>query len=304
MSVHFKTAKDAIRRSPFQALSAIAVLSLTFFMATTLAVMVYASHNILKYFEGRPQVIAFLKDEITPVQISALQNKLARDSRVSQVRYVSKEEALEIYKKGTADNPLLSELVSPSIFPASLEFSLTNLSKAQEVINEVKTEAIVSQVGFTASLGGEKTLQDVVSKLKNVIFYLRLGGGIFVGLLALTSLFILLVIIGMRIAARKGEIEILDLLGATSGFIRSPFLWEALIYCLIGVFVGWLLAFILWLYLTPNILSYFGEIPVLPKKIVDLGIFFGLVLLAEMIVGSFLGICGSFFAVGRANKAK
>ncbi|MBI2066071.1 hypothetical protein HYT60_01000 [Candidatus Woesebacteria bacterium] len=230
MKIHVKTALDYIKRSPFQALAALFVLTLTFFMGTMLAVLVYSSANLLNYFETRPQIIAFLKDEITPEQVSALQNKLSGDERVKDVRYVSKEEALEIYKQATSDNPLLSELVSPTIFPASLEFSVTDLSFAQEVINEVKKEGIVDSVGFTASLGGEKTLEDVVGRLRTLTLYLRIGGGIFVGVLAGTSLLVILVITGMRITTRRGEIEILNLIGATPAFIRSPIILEALIY--------------------------------------------------------------------------
>ena len=304
MGIHSKTAFSYIKRSPFQALSAIFVLMLTFFVATVVSVLVYSSGNVLKYFETRPQIIAFLKDEITPEQISALQNKLTSDQRVKDVSYVSKEEALSIYKLATEDNPLLSELVSPTIFPASLEFSVTNLNFAQEVIDEVKKEAVVSQVGFTASLGGEKTLQDVVARLKNIIFYVRVGGIGFVSLLGLSSFMTLLIIISMRISSRRTEVEILDLIGATSAFIKSPIILEALIYSVLGVFLGWVLAFILWLYLTPNILSYFGDIPILPKGVLNLSIMFGIILGVELIIGSLLALSGSLLAVSRARKTR
>lgn len=302
MNIHFKTALGYIKRSPFQALAALFVLTLTFFVGTMLAVLVYSSANILRYFETRPQIIAFLKDEITPEQISALQNRLTSDTRVKDVRYVSKEEALEIYKQATSDNPLLSELVSPNIFPASLEFSVTDLTFAQEVIDEVKKEGIVDSVGFTASLGGEKTLEDVVGRLRTIAWYLRIGGAIFVGTLAGTSLLVLLVITGMRITTRRGEIEILDLIGATPGFIRSPIIIEALIYSSVGAFIGWLIAFLLWLYITPTLLSYFGDIPVLPKGTLNLFIFFAVVLVGELLVGVGLALGGSFLAVSRARR--
>lgn len=304
MNIHLKTATGYIKRSPFQALAATFVLTLTFFVTTVLAVLVYSSGNILKYFETRPQIIAFLKDEITPEQVSALQNKLTSDIKIKDVRYVSKEEALSIYKTATADNPLLSELVSPTIFPASLEFSVTNLNFAQEVIDEVKKEGIVSQVGFTASLGGEKTLQDVVSRLKNIIFYIRAGGIGFVAILGASSFLTLLVIITMRINSRRTEVEILDLIGATPGFIKSPIIFEALIYSFLGVFLGWVFAYILWLYLTPNILSYFGEIPILPKGILNLSIMFGIILVSELVIGSLLAFSGSLLAVSRARKTR
>ena len=303
-NIHLKTALDYIRRSPFQAISAIGVLTLTFFVATMMAVITYSSGNLLKYFETRPQVIAFLKSEITPQDISAFQNRLTNDIRIKEVRYVSKEEALSIYKKATSDNPLLSELVSPEIFPASLEFSLTNLSFAEEMINEVKKESIVDQVGFTASLGGESTLQDVVTRLKTITWYVRLGGGVLVGMLGAVSFLVLIVIIGMRMATRKGEIEILNLIGATPGFIRSPIVIEALIYSFMGVIVGWVISFLLWLYITPNLVAYFGDIPILPKATGDFLILFALILAAELIIGSALALLGSMLAVSRARRAR
>jgi len=303
-NIHLKTALDYIRRSPFQALSAILVLTLTFFVGTMLTVLVYSSGNLLKYFETRPQVIAFLKSEATPEQVSKLQNKLTADLRTKNVRYVSKEEALSIYKKATSDNPLLSELVSPDIFPASLEFSLTNLSFAEEVISEVKKEEIVDQVGFTASLGGESTLQDVVSRLRTITWYLRIGGGLLVGMLGATSFLVLIVIIGMRMATRKGEIEILNLIGATPGFIRSPILIEALIYCFAGVLLGFLLAFLFWLFVTPNLIAYFGEISILPKGTLDFVILFVAILVGELAIGSLLALFGSMLAVSRARRTR
>ena len=176
MNIHLKTALDHIRRSPFQAIAAVFVLMVTFFVSTLLAVLVYSSNNLLKYFEGRPQVIAFLKDSVKEEDVSILKTRLESDLRVKDVVYVSKEQALEIYKKATSDNPLLSELVSPSIFPASIEFSLSELTFAQNVIDEVKKEDVVDQVGFTASLGGEDSLNDVVKRLKDVSMYIKVGG--------------------------------------------------------------------------------------------------------------------------------
>jgi cell division transport system permease protein len=304
MKIHLKTALDYIKRSPFQALAALFVLTLTFFVGTMLAVLVYSSANLLAYFETRPQIIAFLKDEITPEQVSALQNRLTGDVRIKDVRYVSKEEALEIYKQATSDNPLLSELVSPTIFPASLEFSVSDLRFAQEVINEVKKEGIVDSVGFTASLGGEKTLEDVVGRLRTLTLYLRIGGGIFVGVLAGTSLLVLLVITGMRITTRRGEIEILDLIGATPAFIRSPIILEALIYSSVGAFVGWLLAFLIWLYATPSLVAYFGDIPILPKGTLNLFGLFAIILVGELLLGVGLALSGSYLAVSRARRKR
>jgi len=302
MNIHFKTALGYVRRSPFQALAATFVLTLTFFVATLVSVLGYSSSMLLKYFETRPQVITFLKDNVPVDQIAALQHKLEADSRVREVKYVSKEEALSIYKNATSDNPLLGQLVSPSIFPASLEFSVKDLSFVQDIIDEVKAEKVVDSVGFTAALGGESSLKDVVSRLRTVTTYVRIGGGVFVGMLALTSFVVLLIIISMRMVVRREEVEILNLIGATPGFIRSPIVIEALFYALFGAFLGWMLAFIGILYLSPSAVSYFGEIPVLPRDTLSLFELFGIILGVELVAGIILAVGGSLFAVARVKK--
>ncbi|OGM07378.1 hypothetical protein A2129_02415 [Candidatus Woesebacteria bacterium GWC1_42_13] len=304
MNIHLKTALDYIMRAPFQALSAIFVLTITFFVATVLSILVYSSGKIIRHFETRPQVIAFLKDESTPESISALQERLSKDSRVKDVKYVNKEEALAIYKEATSDNPLLSELVSPSIFPASIEFSLLDLSFAEKVIEDMRGEAIVDQVGFTANIGSQTALGDVVSRLRTITLYLRVGGGALVGVLLATSFLVLIVIIGMRMTTRRGEVEILDLIGATPGFIRSPIIIEAFIYALVGVIVGWLATLILTLYATPSIVNYFGEIPVLPRDTLNILALFGIILAVEIVIGITLALTGSLLAVSRVRRGR
>lgn len=304
MNLYFKTAFAAIRRSPFQATAAVFVLSITFFVISLLSILIYSSDKLLSYFESRPQVIAFLKNEATPNEVSNLQSKLTADSRIKDVKYVSNEEALGIYKEATTDNPLLAELVSPSIFPASLEFSLADLNFAQKVIEEVKNEKIVDQVGFTANLGGEKTLENTVERLRLLTTYLRIGGAAFVGILLATSFLVLVVIVSMRLTARRGEIEILNLIGATGAFIRNPIVIEAITYVLVGVLIGWLLTFIGVLYSAPAVVSYFNQIPVLPRRTLDLLGLFGIIFAIEVIIGALLATVGSSLAVTRSLKKK
>jgi cell division transport system permease protein len=300
--MHLKTAWNTMRRSPFQAMSAVFVLTLTFFVITVLSVLVFASSQVIKHFETRPQIIAFLTTEAKEEEIAGLQQKLVNDTRVKQVKYITKDEALKIYKEATSENPLLSELVSPSIFPASLEISLQDLSYAQEVIDQVKADPTVSDVGFTASLKGQSSLGDVVSRLRNVTWYLRVGGAALAIFLAGTSFLVLVVIIGMRMTSRRGEIEILKLIGATSGFIRNPIILEAIMYAVLGTLLGWVLAFMLVLYSTPSLLVYFKDIPILPKDTLHLFSLFGIILATELVISIFLALFGSTIALSRARK--
>lgn len=304
MNIHFKTAAGYVRRSPFQAMAAIFVLSLTFFVASLVAMLIYSSSKLLVYFETRPQIIAFIKEDVKDTDIVDLQHRLSLDTKIKDIKYVSKEDALTIYKKATSDNPLLGQLVSPSIFPASLEFSVTELSFAQSTIDKLKSETIVESVGFTAAVGGQTSLNDVVNRLRTITTYVRFGGGIFTGVLVFASFVVLLIIITMRMSFRREEIEILNLIGATQKFIRSPIILEAICYAVIGVLIGWILAFITILYSAPTLTSYFGEIPILPKDIMGILELFGVILAVELPVGLVLAISGSLLAISRVRKSR
>ena len=172
------------------------------------------------------------------------------------------------------------------------------------MIEDMRGEAIVDQVGFTANIGSQTALGDVVSRLRTITLYLRVGGGVLVGVLLATSFLVLIVIIGMRMTTRRGEVEILDLIGATPGFIRSPIIIEAFIYALVGVIVGWLATLILTLYATPSIVNYFGEIPVLPRDTLNILALFGIILAVEIVIGITLALTGSLLAVSRVRRGR
>lgn len=297
-----KTAWKHMRRSPYQAMAVVFIMSLTFFVATGLAALAYSMSQVIKYFETRPQIIAFLKDQATPEEISALQFELQDDLRIKNVNYVSRIQALEIYKEATKTNPLLSEFVPSDVFPASLEFSVADLSFVEEVVHEVESESIVDQVRFTASLGDSASLGQVVENLRKVAMYIKIGGLAVLGYLVGSSLLTLLVVISMRISSRREEIQILSLIGATTGFIRGPFLIEGMFYAILGAFLGWFVSVLIVLYAAPHVVSYFGEIQVIPSEITRLLGLLGILLGAEVLLAMVLGLLGSFVALSRHLK--
>lgn len=304
ISQQVHTAFTHIRRSPYQGLSAILIMTLTFFAATIFALVAYMMSATISYFETRPQIIAFLENEAEPSEISALQRELTGDSRIQDgVQFVSHEEAFRIFKD-TMDTPLATELVSPEVFPASLEFSVSDLSFAQELIDELQQEPVVERVEFTASLGGQTTLAQVIENLQNITKYLRIGGMTLLSFLSLTAILTLLVIIGMRVSTRREEINVLTLIGATPTFIRLPFLVEGIIYAVTGVVFGFLIAILIFLYLMPTLSSYFGAVPVIPDQASILAMRLGILFAAELALGIFIGFVGAWFAISRYLRVR
>lgn len=283
---HFKTAWQHMRRSPYQALSAILVMALTFFISATLVLVALGSQVVLQWFETRPQVTAFFKDGTKIEQIEDLKGKLSQTGKVGNMKYVSKEEALVIYKDLTKGEPLLQEMVTANLLPASLEVSAKELNILGQMAEILKKEEIVEEVIFP---------EDVVSSLSSLTSALRKIGLSLILFIAVISLLEILVMISLKITLRKEEIEILRLIGASSWQIRLPFILEGIFYGVGGALMGWLGTSLLLLYSTPFLVSYLAEIPLFPVSPIYL-----LLLLGGMIIGGVLiGATGSFLAVRR-----
>jgi len=112
MKEALRTTWNHIRRSPYQASAAIGIMFLTFFLASVTILAAGGSQMLLRYFETRPQVTAFFKDEVKQEEIEALIQKLDQTGRVSSTKFVSRQEALAIYREQNKNDPLLLEMVT------------------------------------------------------------------------------------------------------------------------------------------------------------------------------------------------
>lgn len=289
MKQHWRTTWTHMRRSPYQSLAAVLIMFLTFFICTVFILTAGGFQIVLRYFETRPQVTAFLKDEITSSQVDVLQAELAQTKKVKEIKYISKEEALAIYKEQNKNDPLLLEMVTASILPASLEVSTNDLNNLNDIAQILRNKPTVEEVVFQ---------EDVVKALQQWTINIRRIG---IGLMAtfgFVSLLVILVIIGMKITLRRDEIEILQLLGASPWYIRSPFIFEGIFYGAVGAFTAWGISYLLLLYSTSFIVNFFQGINLLPVSYLFMLTLLGIEILSGVIIGSL----GSLLAVKRYLK--
>jgi len=291
-----------IRRTPYQSVASIFMIFITLFVMAIFLLLVTSSSAILSYFESKPQLTVFFKDEKDMESVTELIEKLKKTGKIASTQYISKEQALAIYKEQNKNDPILLEMVTADILPASLEISATMpvyLSGLAELVNEEKG---IDEVVFQ---------KDVVDTLISWTSTVRKVGFVFIFFLLLSTLFILLTTIGMKIALRKEEIEVLRLVGATFWFIRKPFISEGLIYGITGATLAWIVVSGLLLYLRPFITSFLQGIPSLPLwQVESIAIymwpltpilFVGLWLIL-VFLGFIIGLIGSLFAVSRYLK--
>jgi len=285
----FGTTWRNIRRSPYQAIAAIFVMMLTFLAFSIFALIIFGSSKIVNYFESKPQVTAFFRDEAKKTEIESLANTIKESGIISGVRFVSKEEALKIYKEQNKDDPLLLDLVTAEILPASLEISTYKIEDLALVSDTLKKSTIVQEVIFQ---------KDVVATLTSWTAAIRKIGLAVVAILALVSIFIMVTIIGIKISQKRSDIETMRLIGAGSWYIRWPFILEGIFYGLVGAFVGWFVSVGALLYVTPYLSSFLRGIPLFPISPIILLELLGIEILVAVLLGAF----SSYLAVLRYLK--
>jgi cell division transport system permease protein len=284
-----KTTIKHMRRTPYQALASIFIMMLTIVAISVFAFIVFGSSVAIKYFESKPQVVAFFKEDATEGDITTLQHSLIATGKVASVKFVSKKDAVQIYNQQNKDDPLLKEFVSESILPESIEVSTYNIEDLKPISDSLKTNPHVDTVIY---------LEDVVSTLTSLTNGVRLVGLILIVVLALVSVFIMMTVIGFKVSQKRDEIEIMKLLSATNWYIRKPFILEGVLYGIGGTILGWLIASGALLYATPTIESFQKGIPLVPVSPTFL---LGL-LLVEMLIAIILGMLASSLAVLRYLK--
>lgn len=224
-----------IRRSPYQALAAIAIMTLTLFITSLFLFITFGMQKALDFVEGQPQLIIFFQDEATQKQIDELKEKLNATGKVASQKYISKEEALQIYREQNKDDPLLLELVTANILPASLEISATNARYLAEFNDILKDHPAIEEIVY------QKDLTDTLIAYANVI---RRSVAILIVFSIVITLLIILLVIGVKISSRKEEIAILKLVGASHWYIGRPFILEGAIYGFLGAILAWGLSYL------------------------------------------------------------
>lgn len=211
----------SIKRTPYQSLASFLILFFTLFMTIFFFTLISFLHGVLTYVEAKPQVTVYFKTDVEEEEITKIKETVMSSDKASEVKYVSKSEALALYRKLNKDNPLLLEMVSSDILPASLEIYAKKPAFLTEIAEFLKKQPEVDEVDF------QKSIVDKLLSLTAVVRAITLG--IFIFLLIITFV-VLMTITAFKIALKKEELELLRLLGATGWYVKKPFLFEGMFF--------------------------------------------------------------------------
>jgi len=291
----------SIKRAPYQTLTAFLVLFLTLFLSMILFVSLTFLHGVLGYLESRPQVTVYFQTSTPEKEIFKIRDELNNSGKVILIKYISQQEAFNIYKNINKNDPLLLEMVSADILPSSLEIYAKKPVYLPEIAEFLKKQGGVDEVQFQ---------KDIVDRLLNLTNVLRKLSLLFFVYLLLMSTIVLTTTTLFKIALKKDEIELMRLIGASNFYIRKPFLQEGVFLGIVASLVSFIILLLIFFYLNPFLSSYLKGIPVLEIKIFDLGLkvwpinfsFLIIVFFLSSLFGCFISIISSFLATRKYLK--
>lgn len=274
-------ALTAMRRSPFQALTAISITTISLFVAYSFSMMVLGTQEILRYFETRPQIIGFFELDATDEEINSIGNQMRQKSYVEDVQLITQEQALETYQAENRDDPLLLELVTADILPASIEIAASEVTSLNQIKDDLEAVDTIEEVVYQ---------QDIIDSLTSWTTSVRYIGLAAVGILFSTTFLIITALIGMKVSTRKKPIQIMKFIGASGWYIKAPFFFEGVLYGLIGSLLGWSMMYAGLLYVTPWLKEFLGSISLLPVPLEVFVLQVSIGSLSAMLLGGFAGI--------------
>ena len=232
----FKNTLLNMRRTPLLVFATIiAVLVSSFLVFTTLSARSIVENNTIRWQNGI-HVVVFLDDRVTTTAHKQLETSLEDYPEVRTVDYFSKPEAEEEFKILFKDQPELLAEVDYEILPASLRINLNDPSNYKLIIERLDGNPAVKDI---------RTSGEAIERLLSLTDTLVISASAFALLIGFAAF--ILIINTLRLAAysKKKEIKIMRLIGASSTYIRLPFIFEAVIESLIGTSIaigfGWAL---------------------------------------------------------------
>jgi cell division transport system permease protein len=233
VSYILREALRAFRRAPLLAGLSSGMIGLSLFLVGLFGLAAYNIRRVLDRVESRVEVIAYLRDDAMPEMVTLAQKDITRYTEVREVNYVSREAALLKAKRELPEFESLFGTLETNPLPASIEVMLKPNQGGAEAVEAVA--ARIRLYPFVEDVRYGSEWLDKVYLLRRVAAAATLILG---AAFAVVAALIIGAAIRMAIYARRDEIGIMRLVGATESFVRRPFLVEGLLTGLLGGIVA------------------------------------------------------------------
>lgn len=292
LNVGYVTRETAhnLGRNPTLTIASVVTVAIALALAGVSLLVRQGVDDLSGRFRGDVQIVVFVEADATQEQIDSLRRTLEENPEVAEATYVDREESFEEAQELFADSEVMSDLLRPEDIPTSFRVSPRNpdieaVVALRSVLDD--EQGVLEVVSADEAI---QAIQQLSSRLRfGVLFAAAISAGIAVLLIYNT--------IRTAMFARRREIEVMKLVGATNWFIRVPFILEGMVQAL----VGGLLSVALLLGVNSALFQSLSEEENL-EIFRDFDFTAGTVIGQSVwlvLAGALLGAVGSGFAVGR-----
>lgn len=286
-----KTGLQGFWRNKWVSQAAVAVMVVTLFVASSLFVLNGLTDQLLANLEEKVDITVYFKADTPESEIKKIQKNLGSRSEVATTSYTSKHQALQKFKKRHGEDSLILQSLDEleqNPLTASLSIKANDPSQFASLAQFTRRnyESLIDEISFQESEG-------VIERVNSFTNNIKTAGLV----LSITLILIVILVtyntIRLSIYSLKDRITIMRLVGAPNWFTRGPFLTQGLLYGIVATLVSTALILgLAWLwgesatqyFLGFNLLQY------VRSNIATL-------ILAQILLGSFLGVTSSWFAV-------
>ena len=294
MAVNFKyfllESGSSMRRNMALTVAAVMVTSLSLILLSVVALLVHTGNGLAADMKERvDEIRVFLREDITVEERESMERFMRKMDEVKSVKYISKEEALEEFKKMYKDQQDMLDEIEGNPFPAEFKIRMKDPKYNSTVAKRLESRPEVS-----VDDNGKKEIKnprDVVNKVLRYTGTMQKGGLVVVVLFGLVSVALVTITIRMAIYSRRKEIGIMKLVGATNWFIRWPFMFEGVIEGFLGAIVGIIIALLLNSWIINKVESAAENVNLVT------GGYLALLSVLLILVGVFIGALGSALAL-------
>lgn len=294
----FSETFTSLKRNFFMGFTAITTVAITLFIVGFFAIIVYDVQGIISSIKSDVELAVYLEDNISEELKEYIEQYIISWEETDAVRYISKEQALERFKKQMEGSDILKEIEGNPL-PASFEITLNNPEKIDRVALRFYDKDGNCIEGVDEVIYG----RNYVNTLFSITVIIGTIAFLIVIALLLAAVVLIFNTIRLSIYARRKEIEVMKLVGATNWFVRIPFLFEGFFEGFAGSVVS-----IILLYFICNFLLIRGERVIVDTMrikelaIVGSGNFMLYTYIGVVVLGSLVGLLSSAVALRRYVK--
>jgi cell division transport system permease protein len=220
--------KRRLRSSYF---SVIVSIALVLFMVGILGLVLLKSTKVANHFKEKVALTLFLKDEVSNEQIFALKESLKKEDFTKKVLYISKERAAKQYSKEIGEDFL--EFLGTNPIKNAIDIYIKAAFVSPEKMKELETR--FKENAFVADVSYDKPLINLLTKnIKRIGFWLLVLSGFF----GIVAIFLINSSIRLSIYSKRFNIKTMQMVGATKGFIRKPFIWQSIKLGIFGAIIA------------------------------------------------------------------